>query len=595
MILVTDTSRRLRRADYLLLTLLAAALFGYCTISGKPLTMHEARLPQNAREMLATGEWLLPRSGERPWLERPPFPHWAMLAAGHLAGRLDQVWIVRIPPSTMGWLTLLLAGWTGARLMGRQKGLLAAVALATMYEFCFYAGQAEDDIFLAFLVALAVACFVAAEFPSTNLPDDRTHFLGNRPPAVWGFFAAAGLTSLAKGPLIGAIEVVVAAVAFLVLARDKLRIRRYVWLWGWLIFAVLSVAWYAYAYGVYPSIWDNLRFDFAGSGRTEPLWYYAVAILWTTAPWTPLWILGLWLTWRGARTDRAGPSRFLWCWWLAPLVALSLPARKHHHYLVAVLPAFAMLVGVGLEHVGQWISRAKARPHMVVWGVCFVAAPGAAAITLLAWWDTLPGPLWSSLLLAAAFSACAIAVSAGLARRSGRGVLVPLLVGVTVFAAWGQSILATSGRNRNLDFEFLARVRQVAAPDKPLMVDARGSLEFFRQQFYLPPGSVPLQDLTFLRDERITAPQVYVLTRLRCGDSLSAFGSWQVVEESRQIPAGGGLQDRYTLFLLTFAPGLERYPAPAVSVTQAMGRAPGPFCGPPLKADGNGEPREPAP
>jgi 4-amino-4-deoxy-L-arabinose transferase-like glycosyltransferase len=332
--ILTDTRRRLRGSDYLLLTLLAAVLFGYATISGKPLTMHEARLPQTAREMMASGEWLLPHSGERPWLERPPFPHWVMLAAGHLAGRLDQVWIVRIPPATMGWLTLLLVGWTGARLMGRRTGLLSAVALATMYEFYFYAGQAEDDIFLAFLVALALAFFVAAEFPAGAQPDGRGHFLGNRPAAVWLFFAVLGLSSLAKGPLVGAIEVVAAAAAFLALTRDKARVFRYVWLWGWLVFAGISVAWYLYAYSVYPSILDNLRLDYVGSNRGEPLWYYPINILWTTAPWTPLWVLGLWLTWRGARTDRASPSRFLWCWWLAPLIALSIPARKHHHYLV---------------------------------------------------------------------------------------------------------------------------------------------------------------------------------------------------------------------------------------------------------------------
>jgi 4-amino-4-deoxy-L-arabinose transferase-like glycosyltransferase len=164
--LVTDTCRRLRGSDYLLLTVLATMLFGYSAISGKPLTMHEARLPQNAREMLASGQWLLPRSGERPWLERPPLPHWVMLLEGRLAGRLDQVWIVRIPPAVMGWGTLLLTAWTGTRLLGRRRGLLSAIALAGMYEFYFYAGQAEEDVFLAFLVAAAMACFVAAEFPS---------------------------------------------------------------------------------------------------------------------------------------------------------------------------------------------------------------------------------------------------------------------------------------------------------------------------------------------------------------------------------------------------------------------------------------------
>ncbi len=36
----------LRRRDYLLVGLFCAVLFGYAAFSGRPLTMHEARLPE---------------------------------------------------------------------------------------------------------------------------------------------------------------------------------------------------------------------------------------------------------------------------------------------------------------------------------------------------------------------------------------------------------------------------------------------------------------------------------------------------------------------------------------------------------------------
>jgi 4-amino-4-deoxy-L-arabinose transferase-like glycosyltransferase len=579
---MTDFPRHLRPADYALLTLLAAVLFGYGTISGKPLTMHEARLPQCSREMLATGQWLLPHSGERPWLERPPFPHWVMLAVGHLAGRLDRAWIVRIPPALMGTLTLLLVAWMGGRLLGRPAGLLSGVALATMYEFNFYAGQAEDDIFLAFLVAACMALFVATEFPSEAPTDSRRHLLGNRPASVWLFFAVAGLSSLAKGPFMGAIEVFAATGPFVLLSRDKTRILRYVWLWGWLLFAGASLAWYGYAYSVYPSLWDNLRFDFVGSTRRSPAWSYLVNILWTTAPWTPFWIAGAALLWRGARAERSGPNRFLWCWWLAPLIALSIPARKHHHYLLPILAPFAVMAAVGLQHAWAWLRPRAGRPRTVLHTVCFVALPGSAAIVALALWGKIPGPLWAAIALAGAFLPCATLVGVGLARRSGRLVLAAVLAGVTIGAGWGQSILATTGRNWDQDVDFVARAGPLAAPDKPILVDAYGTLEFFRLQFYLPPGTTPLQDLTFLRDSRLTAPQVYVVTHTRSQDFLSTLGDWRIVCESNQAPRKSAQEDRYALFLLTFKPGLERYPAPPVSVTQAMGRAPGPSCGPPL-------------
>ena len=587
-----EANRRLGAREYALLTLLAAVLFGYATISGKPLTMHEARLPQLAREMLAAGQWLLPCSGERPWLERPPFPLWVTLLVGHAAGALDQEWIVRIPPVLMGWLTLLVVGWSGARLLGRKLGLLSAVALATMYEFYFYAGQAEDDIFLAFLAAACIAFFVATEFPIEAPPDARRHFLGNRPLTVWLFFIVLGATSLAKGPLVGAVEILAAIGVFLLLGRDKTRLLRYVWLWGWLLFAALTVGWYLYAYQVYPSIWDNLKLDFAGTGRHQPFWDYLVNILWTTAPWTPFWILGLILAWPAARRERLSPQRFLWCWALVPLMVLSLPARKHHHYLVPILPAFAVLASLGLERVGRWILRPDAKP-LRPWGGLLVGLPGAAVIIALALWHKIPGPLWVSGLLAAVFFACSVVVGIGLARRNGRWILVPILAGIAVAAGWGQSVAATSNKAKNEDLAFLARVGREVPPGAPLLVDARGALEFFRQQFYLPEGTVPLQNFTFLRDSRITAPRVYVIGHESARAFLSTLGEVQMVDQSPYVRRGQSSDDRYTLFLLTYRPDLQRYPAPQVSVTQGMGRAPGPYCGPPPGDEGKGSQSRP--
>src|SRR5580692_10713176 len=97
-----DIASRPNRADYFLVGLFTFILFGYAGISGRPLTMHEARLPQTSREMKAAGELLLPHSGIRPWLERPPLPHWIVIASMEIFQRDDSVWVVRLPSAIMG-------------------------------------------------------------------------------------------------------------------------------------------------------------------------------------------------------------------------------------------------------------------------------------------------------------------------------------------------------------------------------------------------------------------------------------------------------------------------------------------------------------
>ncbi len=580
----------MHRSDYAVLVLLGVLLFGYSAISGKPLTMHEARLPQTSLEMLASGEWLFPHSGERPWLERPPLPHWFEIAVGRAVGRLDEVWIVRIPPALMGLASLLMVGWMAARLFGRATGLLAAIALATMYEFAFYAGQAEDDIFLAALVTACFALFVASEFPA----DERAsrcswHFLGNRPPSVWAFFIVLGLTNLAKGPLVGAVLVISGTGAFLLLSDKRERIFRYVWLWGWALFLVIGFAWPLAAYRAYPSILENWRLDYSGNFERQPVWYYLVALLWTAAPWTPVMLIGLGLAFRDALRQAHSPQRLVCCVAMVPLLVLSIHARKHHHYLLPLLPAWAVLAALGAQQLGQWLFQRTPNLHPTRDGLLYVGLPGALALTAAAYWQLLPGPGWALVGLAAVWIACVAVAGSGLVNRSGQRVLAGVLIGFVFFNAWAQSVLGTVDENKWGDVPLAQRTRSTVPAEKPLMIEASGSMDFFRFQFYSRRDAQLIHNITFLRDQRITAPEVYVLARSHRRKFIQEeLGDCEVIDRSSRSRRETSPEERWTLFLVRFKPGLVRYPVPTVSVLQAMDRGTGaqagPYCGPPPEA-----------
>ena len=202
------------------------------------------RLPETSREMLANHNWIFPQSGGRPWLERPPFPHWIEIGVSLLCGqKCDSEWVVRLPSVLMGTFVVLLTAWIASVWFGRTIGLLSGFVLATMFEFYKYSILAEDDIFLAAIVVLAIALFVHMEFASGKEADRRVNFLGHRPWEVWGFFILLGLSNLAKSPLLGMVVVVGPVGLFLLLSGQLLRIRRYVWETGWILAIVLSAAW----------------------------------------------------------------------------------------------------------------------------------------------------------------------------------------------------------------------------------------------------------------------------------------------------------------------------------------------------------------
>src|SRR3954471_17864735 len=104
------------RIDLFALVLLAGfvALVYGSRLGVQPLFGEETRWATGAREMLATGDWIVPRQQGRVFAERPPMTMWAMAAAGWLRGDVDPI-AIRLPSAIAVMLTTsLIFGYTRA-------------------------------------------------------------------------------------------------------------------------------------------------------------------------------------------------------------------------------------------------------------------------------------------------------------------------------------------------------------------------------------------------------------------------------------------------------------------------------------------------
>jgi 4-amino-4-deoxy-L-arabinose transferase-like glycosyltransferase len=581
---------RLLGRDFLILAAFCLALFGYEMFSGRALSLHEARLPELSREMFANHNWLFPQSGGRPWLERPPLPQWIEVVTSTLFGqRCDAVWVVRLPSVLMGLAIVLMTAWAAGVWFGRGAGVLSGLVLATMYEFYAYSVLAEDDIYLAAAVAVALTLFISMEFASGKDPDARAGFFGNRPWQVWAFFFVLGLMNIVKSPLLGPAVVVGPVGAYLLLSGDWLRIRRYIWLWGWLMFGLLLISWTLAAVHRYPDVIRNWRFDYEDTTQyDQKFWYYAVIVLPAFCqPWILASITGFIVTRRAAIHQKTSGERFLWCWAILPVILLSIPHRKHHHYFVPSIAPWAILSAVGISIVWRDLTKARERPMKVGPILAIVAAAVALSVAFFPQIArrfshadvTAYRP--DAILFGGAIVVCVAALLWALPRRNPTIAAAACFVGVAFGYCWGQSVLPDIVTQ---DTSFLRRADREVPANQPLYVnsDLAGEMDFFRNQFYLRPSARLLHNLTFLRDQRITAPAVWVVTRYHDIDKLKELGQVEVGDESTYTRRERYPGDRFTLFYLRFRPGLDRYPAPSyVNTLQAMGRQKGPYCGPP--------------
>ncbi len=368
--------------------LLAAALLA-TVVSFAPIASHSLWTPDEptgagvGRAMLASGDYLVPRLGGQPFLEKPPLYWWAQVACYRLLGVDDAT--ARLPSALFALGGLLAAYALGRRVAGAAGGLATVAILATTAEWSEDMGRCVVDPALVCFVTLAHLGFTGLAAPESPADRRRSALL---------VAAAIPLAFLAKG-VVG-IGLAAAPAVLFFLAVERGRAWRRLWpalALGVPIFALVVGPW-AWALardGGWPALRETLVGNTVGRflathageayGHRRPLLYYLENAPAALFPWIfalPA-IVAAGVMRRGeplasqatpppaSLSDPAAlpagspaePSlgegavrRILFTTFLIGVALLSAAASKRGLYLVPLLPAFAAaaawwLVGAG--------------------------------------------------------------------------------------------------------------------------------------------------------------------------------------------------------------------------------------------------------
>ncbi len=168
--------------------LLVAALGGLLYLphlGTSELDNEEGRRAIPAREMLASGDWVMPTVWARPYLTKPPLFYWCIAATGSLRGGVDEI-ATRLPSALATIATALCLLSFGTRHLGRRTGLCAAL--------CFLLSAAALG---KGAVGEIEALFALCLFGSTAL---AWLALEGSWPAAFGSGLVLGAALLSKGP-----------------------------------------------------------------------------------------------------------------------------------------------------------------------------------------------------------------------------------------------------------------------------------------------------------------------------------------------------------------------------------------------------------
>lgn len=333
--------------------------------------MDSPRWGQLAREVLQTGEWIVPRHDEGLYANKPPLYLWSIALPARLAGDVTALH-VRLP-SALGFLALVAATvWWGRLRSGSDRvGLLAGWIALTTFGPEWLAREGRPDMLGAALSVWGAALL------------DRAALGRGRPRDPWLAGGLLGLALLVKGPphLLLPLAVLLAPGPEGAL-RERLRRARPLGVLGTAV--GVALLWFVPAAleggeeYVRRLLFQQMGERVAGRGNhiESPAFFLGtLGVVWL--PWGPL-LLGALAAlavprWR----RRLGPAQPLLAAAAAVLVIHSLVPTKDHRYLAPLLPPLSLAAAVWLDPLLPRLASRRAYAALAA-----AALVGAAGLVL---------------------------------------------------------------------------------------------------------------------------------------------------------------------------------------------------------------------
>lgn len=306
----------------------------------------ESRRAVIAREMVETGDWIVPRTQGVVRLSRPPLQNWLIATGALVMGEMTP-WAVRLPGFLCTVLTVGLIYWYARKQLQPAGAVVAGLAYASMLQVLEQGRTGETEPVFTLLIAAAHFVWHGGRMS------------GWRPATYWMAGAAfAGLATLTKG-LQAPIYFWATTWGYLVLSGNFAQLRSrahlagiltfvgvigawqlpFLWMMGW------ENSWLIYFRNVASRFHDNRLTTFF----LHLLTYPPSIVCGCLAPWS---LLLLAFTDRDIR-QQIGPRRDMLLFVLFAIAicfpSVWLPPEARPRYFMPLFPCFAVLIGVAAE------------------------------------------------------------------------------------------------------------------------------------------------------------------------------------------------------------------------------------------------------
>ncbi len=357
--------------------MLFSAVTASWTLSERPLNNHECFVSIAAREMLQSGDWVMPTFNGELRLQKTPLSYWLVAGLAKITGRVDE-FTTRLPSVVFGVLSVAAIIYFVNQWLTFRIAILSAAVWATSLGYIRYSHNARPDMGLTFLIML---CFLS--FYSAITANSRKRQV----VYMLIFWISFGLANLSKGP--APLPLVLVPLFFYVAVfRQWKRVPKLLPIIGMVVFLAIVLPWplaVASRMNWNLATWKREFIDrFFGTyaSGNKPLYYYLPKMFQFTMPWAAFVPFALAAPFYRVWNKKQPVMQFLWLWFVVDLAFLTISGGKRQHYIIPAIPAMAILAGILLEDMAfskkaytSRFARNFLLSHLVILIIGFVALP----------------------------------------------------------------------------------------------------------------------------------------------------------------------------------------------------------------------------